>query len=64
MNPRIQIVSTEEGFIWEVVDDEGRTLARSAMVYQDLGRCEGHAWRVIEMCRDPSISVAGPDPQT
>jgi hypothetical protein len=57
VGPRIEVKWSADGFYWELSDEEGKTLARSAMNYQAVERCEGHAWRVITLCRDPSMNV-------
>jgi hypothetical protein len=62
-NPRIVIKQIDEGYIWEFVDEEDRNLARSSLTYVDRGRCEGHAWRVIEACRNPHIMVEPSEPR-
>jgi hypothetical protein len=64
MNPRIEVKFGSDGFFWELVDEDDRTLARSSMTYRDLARCEGHAWRVIALCRDPAVTVGGPGQST
>jgi hypothetical protein len=57
MSPTIEVKHASDGYYWELKDEEGKRLARSAFTYQDLERCEGHAWRVIALCRDPAAIV-------
>jgi hypothetical protein len=57
VGPRIEVKWSADGFYWELIDEDDRALARSTMNYQAIERCEGHAWRVIALCRHPSIPV-------